>query len=81
MSFDPWPVSLVRTMAPGIFRGIVAERRYTHAEWNFLTPAQKRNLIWMLHAPVSRPSVHRLSRQRPAGGGTHRSRARLACRC
>jgi glycerophosphoryl diester phosphodiesterase len=55
MSFDPWPVSVVRNMAPEIIRGIVAERHYTHAEWNFLTPAQKRNLTWMLHAPASRP--------------------------
>jgi glycerophosphoryl diester phosphodiesterase len=55
MSFDPWPVGVVRNMAPGIFRGIVAERHYTHAEWNFLTPRQKLNLSWMLHAPASRP--------------------------
>jgi glycerophosphoryl diester phosphodiesterase len=55
MSFDPGTVSIVRNMAPGILRGIVAERRYSHKEWNFLTRAQKRNLAWMLHADTSRP--------------------------
>ena len=55
MSFDPLPVTVVRHIAPEIFRGIVVERHYTHPEWHFLTPAQKRSLAWMLHAPSSRP--------------------------
>lgn len=55
MSFDPLPVAVIRHMAPDICRGIVAERHYTHEEWNFLNTAQKRNLAWMLHAPASRP--------------------------
>jgi glycerophosphoryl diester phosphodiesterase len=55
MSFDPFPVAIVRHMAPGICRGIVAERHYTHEEWSFLSTAQKRSLTWMLHAPSSRP--------------------------
>jgi glycerophosphoryl diester phosphodiesterase len=55
MSFDPRPVSLLRTSAPDICRGIVAERHYDHPEWSFLTAPQKRALAWMLHAPSSRP--------------------------
>ena len=55
MSFDPQPVALLREMAPALTRGIVAERYYHHAEWEALTPAAKRNLAFLLHAPQTRP--------------------------
>ena len=55
MSFDPVPVAGVRTLAPALARGIVAERHYTHSEWDRLTSAMKRNLACFLHAPSSRP--------------------------
>ena len=42
-------------MAPGLPRGIVAERHYTDEEWSFLSTAQKRALTWLLHAPATRP--------------------------
>lgn len=55
MSFDPAPVAALRHIAPALTRGIVAERHYTHHEWDALTPAMKRNLACFLHAPNSRP--------------------------
>jgi glycerophosphoryl diester phosphodiesterase len=55
MSFDPAPVTALRSLAPALTRGIVAERHYTHREWDRLPPAMKRNLAWFLHAPSSRP--------------------------
>jgi len=55
MSFDPAPVTALRSLAPDLTRGIVAERHYTHHEWDALTPAMKRNLACFLHAPNSRP--------------------------
>jgi glycerophosphoryl diester phosphodiesterase len=46
-------------------RGIVAERHYSHPEWDQLPLAQKQSLAWLLHTPGSRPqflaySVHDL---------------------
>ncbi len=55
MSFDPAPVKALRSLAPALTRGIVAERHYTHPEWDALTPAMKRQLAFFLHAPSSRP--------------------------
>lgn len=55
MSFDPVPIAALRTLAPSLTRGIVAERHYNHAEWAGLSPAMKRNLAFFLHAPTSRP--------------------------
>jgi len=55
MSFDPEPVATLRHLAPALTRGIVAERHYSHHEWDALTPATKRNLACFLHAPSSRP--------------------------
>jgi glycerophosphoryl diester phosphodiesterase len=55
MSFDPAAIETVRTVAPTLVRGIVAERHYSHAEWDPLTPAQKRTLAWLTHAPRTRP--------------------------
>jgi glycerophosphoryl diester phosphodiesterase len=53
MSFDPRPIEVVRHLAPSMPRGIVAMRRYDDEPG--LTPAQRRNLAWFLHAPRSRP--------------------------
>jgi glycerophosphoryl diester phosphodiesterase len=55
MSFDPAPISAVRTLAPRLPRGIVAERRYTHAEWSPLPAHTKRALTYFQHAARSRP--------------------------
>ena len=55
MSFDPAPIVALRNFAPEIPRGIVAERRYTHHEWDRLPAAEKFRLAHLLHAPWSRP--------------------------
>ncbi|MGE0565479.1 MAG: glycerophosphodiester phosphodiesterase family protein [Pseudolabrys sp.] len=55
MSFDPVLVETIRTTAPGLARGIVAERRYNHQEWNALPAYLKQRLAWLLHAPHTRP--------------------------
>lgn len=55
MSFDPDLVSAVREAAPGITRGIVAERHYHHDEWAGLSTAQKRSMAHLLHMPTTRP--------------------------
>jgi glycerophosphoryl diester phosphodiesterase len=55
MSFDPAPIIALRELAPGITRGIVAERHYTDADWQTLTGSQKRSLAFLLHGPRSRP--------------------------
>ena len=56
MSFDPAPIAELRRIAPSIERGIVAERHYGSAEWDFLEAAQRRELAFLLHAPRSRPA-------------------------
>lgn len=55
MSFDPALVAEVRRLAPEMTRGITSESGYNHPYWKFLTPARKRSLAWMTHAPSSRP--------------------------
>lgn len=55
MSFDPALIEFVRHDAPDLPRGIVAERYYSHPEWDGLPSLQKRNLSWLLHAARSRP--------------------------
>ena len=55
MSFDPELVAAVRRAAPGLPRGMVAERRYDHAEWAALPRARKVQLAWFTHAPATRP--------------------------
>jgi glycerophosphoryl diester phosphodiesterase len=56
MSFDPAPIVELRRIAPDITRGIVAERHYGAAEWNFLKASQRRELAFLLHAGRSRPA-------------------------
>lgn len=55
MSFDPGLVQALREVASGLPRGIVAERYYEDEEWRELTPRQRRNLAFLLHAPRTRP--------------------------
>lgn len=55
MSFDPAPIAAVRECAPALPRGIVAERRYVHPEWQALSPATRWRLAHLLHAARTRP--------------------------
>jgi glycerophosphoryl diester phosphodiesterase len=55
MSFDPAPIAALRALAPRLPRGIVAERRYTHPEWNPLPARTRRALAYFQHALQSRP--------------------------
>ena len=55
MSFDPAVVEFVRYKAPILPRGIVAERHYSHPEWDKLPGSRKRSMAWLLHTPRSRP--------------------------
>jgi len=55
MSFDPVPIAMLRTLAPHLPRGIVAERHYTHPEWQPLPAHTKRALAYFQHALSSRP--------------------------
>jgi glycerophosphoryl diester phosphodiesterase len=55
MSFDPDLIEAARHTAPSLRRGIVSERNYSHREWNKLPRSRKQNLMWLLHAPRTRP--------------------------
>jgi glycerophosphoryl diester phosphodiesterase len=55
MSFDPAPIAALRSLAPHLPRGIVAERRYDHPEWKPLSERTKRALAYFQHALRSRP--------------------------
>jgi len=55
MSFDPDLVAGLRAIAPGLPRGIVAERHYDHQEWKDFSAAQRRSLAFLLHALRTRP--------------------------
>jgi len=55
MSFDPFMVEAIRNIAPGLPRGIVAERHYANHEWNGLPPSKKRRMAYLLHLPRTRP--------------------------
>lgn len=55
MSFDPEQVRALRDIAPGLPRGIVAERRYDHPEWQALPAARKRSMAHLLHGLSTRP--------------------------
>ena len=56
VSFDPTMIAAAREIAPGMPRGIIAERHYAHQEWDRFTGAQKRNMAFLLHAPRTRPN-------------------------
>jgi glycerophosphoryl diester phosphodiesterase len=55
MSFDPAPIAALRTLAPALPRGIVAERHYSHREGQPLSDRTKRALAYFSHAWQSRP--------------------------
>jgi len=55
MSFDPALIEVVRWIAPQLTRGIVAERHYTHREWDRVPVASKRSMALLLHASQTRP--------------------------
>jgi len=55
MSFDPVLSEYLRYKAPSLPRGIVAERYYSHPEWDGLTASQKQRMSWLLHSPQSHP--------------------------
>jgi glycerophosphoryl diester phosphodiesterase len=55
MSFDPALIEALRTIAPELTRGIVAERHYDHYEWDRLSVAEKRRMAHLLHAWRTRP--------------------------
>ena len=55
MSFDPDQVVALRELMPQLVRGIVAERRYTEADWPEASPTQRRDMTHLRHALRSRP--------------------------
>ena len=55
MSFDPAQIAALREIAPALPRGIVAERRYRHPEWDRLPAARKRAMTSFKHALRTRP--------------------------
>lgn len=54
MSFDPEPIEALRRLAPGITRGIVAQRSFDRG-WDQMPASRQRELGLMLHAPRTRP--------------------------
>jgi glycerophosphoryl diester phosphodiesterase len=55
MSFDPAVIEAVREIAPGLPRGIVAERYYAHHAWDRLPAREKRRMAFLLHGNRTRP--------------------------
>jgi glycerophosphoryl diester phosphodiesterase len=55
MSFDPYVVAGLRRMAPRLRRGIVAQRRFDHADWRGMSGWQRHGMAHLLHAPITRP--------------------------
>ncbi len=55
MSFDPSVVQALKNHAPGLPRGIVAERYYDHSEWSPLGAARKFRFGNLLHLPRTKP--------------------------
>lgn len=55
MSFDPWLVRALRTAAPNLPRGIVAERYYNEPDWVGMTPKQKFGLGNLMHIGQTKP--------------------------
>lgn len=55
MSFDPAVVASLRDIAPGLPRGMVAERHYAHPEWKGLPATQKHSMAHLLHVHRTRP--------------------------
>ena len=55
MSFDPALIEALRVIAPGLPRGIVAERYYGHRDWDRFPRSAKRRMAFFLHANRTRP--------------------------
>jgi glycerophosphoryl diester phosphodiesterase len=55
MSFDPAQIAALRELAPGRRRGMVAERRYRHREWDQLPAASRRAMTYFQHARRTSP--------------------------
>jgi glycerophosphoryl diester phosphodiesterase len=55
MSFDPQILMVLQKYAPGLPRGIVAERYYDDPEWGAATRQQKFSLGNLLHIPRTKP--------------------------
>ena len=55
MSFDPAQIAALRTIAPALPRGIVAESRYRDHDWDQLSAGAKRALAYFRHALDTRP--------------------------
>jgi glycerophosphoryl diester phosphodiesterase len=55
MSFDPAQVAHLRERAPALTRGIVAESRYRHHDWDRLPAASKRMMAYFTHVMRTRP--------------------------
>jgi glycerophosphoryl diester phosphodiesterase len=55
MSFDPDLVRALRKHAPGLPRGIVAERWYRYKDWDFLSSGRKHALGLLLHIFRTKP--------------------------
>jgi glycerophosphoryl diester phosphodiesterase len=55
MSFDPIQIEALYNCAPRLTRGMVAEKRYAHGEWDGLPYLDKRAMAYFLHAPRTSP--------------------------
>jgi len=55
MSFDPGTMAALRALAPGLTRGIVAERHNRRRERDHLSVRAKRALTYFTHALATRP--------------------------
>jgi glycerophosphoryl diester phosphodiesterase len=55
MSFDPAQIAHLRTKAPQIIRGIVAESRYLPQDWQNLPDGSRRTMKYFCHALRTRP--------------------------
>jgi glycerophosphoryl diester phosphodiesterase len=55
MSFDPAEIAALRAIAPGLPRGMVAERRYGYPAWDEVPAASKRAMTYFGHALHTRP--------------------------
>jgi glycerophosphoryl diester phosphodiesterase len=55
MSFDPAVIEGLRATAPGLPRGIVAERHYAHRDWEQFPRSEKRRMAFLLHGNRTHP--------------------------
>jgi glycerophosphoryl diester phosphodiesterase len=55
ISFDPTQIAALRTIAPKLLRGMVAESRYRDHDWDELSAVTKRSMTAFAHAWSTRP--------------------------